>query len=389
MDVKNLLDTIAGEEQPHSSVDVGRALAAGRRIRGRRRAALAAGTMAACLAAATLTWAGLGPTKDGGAVAVAVQADTLPASGVGPLSYAYYDWCGQKWSPSENTGAFAGKECAQWKVVTREGQSFRMPEALSVYTEQSAENYMNTSAPLAITPDGRRVAYYSEKDEKFAVRDLEGGQVWLTPQTVTRAEMVAKGAVVSLSPDGRHLGLSGVTGNVVEVETAQTTEIPAGWQLLRVFRDGTPLVVDDRARVGLLTGGEVRVLGAARADRLSVSDVAADGRTMVYLTGGGSSGMNSRPDDTIVTLDITTGRTLSTVKFRDTPKGFSPWRVGGWHSPTEVLVTDTVVDGSWQRGKAPLLGEMAYTVDVTTGRVRELKAYTFRAWAGDLVVPGF
>ncbi|WP_405144636.1 hypothetical protein OG589_42660 [Sphaerisporangium sp. NBC_01403] len=365
-----------------------------RALRGaRRRRAGAFGSALAALVAVALSATVLTGGSDRNTISTEVT-DVLPSSGVDPLSYAYYDWCGQKWQAGKNTGGFAGKECAQWRVVTRTGQSFRMPEALSIYTEQSGENYMNTAAPVAITPDGRRIAYYSEKDQKFAVRDLASGRIWLTPQTVSRATMVSGGGLLRLSPDGRFLGLNGVgwPNVVVDVESGQATTIPEGWRVQRVPSGGTPVVVADRRlRFGLLAEGKVRPFNADTS--VTLSELAPDGRTVAYVTGGKSiinGDIDSRPNDTVVTVDATTGKILAEVKFRDAPKDFMPQRVGAWHSPTEVTVTTPILDPSrpGQEDDTPTLGETTYAIDVTTGQVRKLAAYSYRAWAGDLVIPG-
>ncbi|MBN6057639.1 hypothetical protein JYK22_37295, partial [Nonomuraea sp. RK-328] len=395
MDTKDLFDTLAAEEQPPTTVDVRRAVAAGRATRRRRRTALTAGALAVSLTG-TLTWYGLDGRvwNDHAATVVRETADeaVLPASGVGPLSHAYYDWCGEKWRPGQGA-PFAGRDCVQWKVVTRDGRTYRMPEAMSVYVDQTEANYMNTAAPLVITPDGRRIAYYSAEEERFAVRDLASGRIWLTPQTVSREEMVKGGVHISFSPEGRYITLSGRVQAVVDMETRRVTNVPQGWQAMSVAAGGSRVIVtNDMGRHGLLKGGEVRpFIGAKEA---SLSALAPDGRTVAYLDGYVSppkGGGNSRPDDTVVTLDATTGEVLRRVRFRDAPKGFRPWRIGSWRRSTEVVVTDVVTNRPrWEMktGEVPRVGETAYAIDVTTGKVRKLGTYTFRGWSGDVVIPG-
>jgi hypothetical protein len=225
MDVKHVLDTLAHEEQPSTTVDLNRAIAAGRATRRRRWAVATAGALSVCLAT-VITWSGMEQRGRDDDVAAVVVTDALPASGVGPVSYAYYDWCGQELKPGKMR-ALGGKECLQWKVVTRTGQTYRVPEAVSVYVEQSKGNYMNTAAPLAITPDGRRIAYYSEKDQKFAVRDLASGKIWLAMPTVTRQQLVTRDTLLHLSPDGRYLAINGAGGPMVDdVETRRFLPSP-------------------------------------------------------------------------------------------------------------------------------------------------------------------
>ncbi|MET9250476.1 hypothetical protein [Nonomuraea sp. NPDC003709] len=360
-----------------------------RAVRGARRWKAATFGSALASLVATALAATVLITTPGGATMSGEIANVLPASGVDPAAYAYYDFCGREWDYRKNTKTF-GKECAQWRLVTRTGGSFRMPEALSVYTEQTPDNYMNTGGPLEISSDGKRVAYYSEKDQKFAVRDLADGRIWLTPQTVTRETMVKNGMVLVLSPDGRFLGLLGATSSVVDMETGQVTEIPEGWRVRRIGNGGTPVVVsDDEDRLGVFDGGKVTPLNKTSRQ---VSELSADGRTVAYLDGEEiKDHLVTRPVDTVVTLDVTTGKILSRAEFTDVPKNVRGPRIGGWHSSTEVVISDKPSSGTWggKEGGVPTLGEVTYAIDVNTGRIRKLAEHTYKAWAGDLSLPGF
>ncbi|MGV9376320.1 hypothetical protein ACWDRB_10920 [Nonomuraea sp. NPDC003707] len=359
-----------------------------RAVRGARRwKAATFGSALASLVAAALTATVL-ITTPGGATFSGEIANVLPASGVDPAAYAYYDFCGKEWTP-KNTPAF-GTECAQWRLVTSTGGSFRMPEALSVYTEQVPDNYMNTAAPLTISSDGKRVAYYSEKDQKFAVRDLADGRIRLSPQTVTRETMVKNGMVLVLSPDGRFLGLLARKSSMVDMETGQVTEIPEGWRVRRIGNGGSPVVVTDgKDRLGLFDDGKVTPLNQTSSQ---VSELSADGRTVAYLDGQEVKDHTvTRDFDAIVTLDVTTGKVLSRAEFTDIPEGFRFPRIGGWRSPTEVVLSDVLRDMSWggKKDGMPTLGDVTYAIDVGTGRIRKLDEYTYKAWSGDLILPGF
>lgn len=379
------LDLLAAQAPAVDLAD--RALHRARRQRIMSAIGTAAATVAAlAVCAAVLTSAAEDPRK---ATITTVTSDTLPASGVDPLSHAFYDFCRQQWDPGKNTQSFAGKECVQWQVVTRGGQTYRMPEALSVFTEQNGDNYMNTGAPMVITPSGKRIAYYSEKDARFAVRDLASGQIWLIPQPVTRADLVAHGPVLKMSPDGR-LVSAGVVGSpltIVEVETGKATPVPEGWYIQSIADNGTAVATSSDDRHGLLIDGQAHPFPAKGA-RFGTSALAEDGRRLAFTTGG-TSGVNTKPDDTIVTVDTTTGEVLSETTFKNPPKDFSPIRMGGWLSATEVMVADSI-RGNWPNDATglPTLGDVTYAIDTTTGEIRELATYPYRAWAGDQIVPG-
>jgi hypothetical protein len=373
----------------------------------RRRAGGYASGVAAVLAiaVAAVTVSGGGQREE--AVIVSKVTDTLPASGVGPLNYAYYDWCGEKWEPGVNTHRFT-KECAQWNVVTSSGHTYRMPEALSVYTEQTANNYMNTNAPLVISANGARVAYYSEKKQKIAVRDLRSGRVWLMPTELSRAEMVSKGVMLTLSPDGGDLGIGDGRGNdeVVEVETGKLTVIPEGWNVRAVGDGGDPLIVrrEGQDKLGaLMSDGTVRAFPALKdPEPLDLSLLSPDGRTLAYVTGSASKrdpskpkGISGRsePTDSIVTLDSASGEILHRTRLRGEPRDFHAMRTGGWLSRTEVIVADYVMGahlrGAHKRSVTPTFGQRTYRVNVRTGQVTPLATYTYQAWAGSLELPGF
>ena len=358
----------------------------------RRQRTLTLASVAAALLALTLTGAVLMGGSQGGGTISGKVTDVLPAFGVGAASHAYYDFCGRQWNPGRNTSTLGDRTCAQWRLVTRTGQSFRVPEALSVYSEQSAKNYMNTSAPLEISSNGRRIAYYSERDQRFAVRDLAGGQIWLSPQTVTRAAMAKAGGLLRISPDGRFLGMSGGgrPSAVLEVETGKVTEVPQGWQVQRVPNGGAPVVVTKDRQLGLLADGEVKAL-TTDADVLTVSELSPDGHTLAYLDAGTArSGMGDL-DITLHTIYLPSGKVSGKIELREAPKGFPPMRIGGWLSATEVIVADEA-RGAWAKSgpeSVPTLGDITYGVDVISGQVRMLAKYTYRAWAGNMSIPGF
>ncbi|MEO3793506.1 hypothetical protein ABGB14_25120 [Nonomuraea sp. B10E15] len=356
-----------------------------RAVRRRRTALLgsvAAGLTALALAAATLL------VPSGGATTITGRiADALPPSGVDAAAYAYYDWCGKQWEPSRNTASFAGLDCTQWRLVTRTGQQFRVPEAVSVFTEQTPENYMNTAAPLVISTDGRRIAYYSDKDQRYAVRDLADGRIWLTPDDLPRALVAKQGTAARLSPEGRFLGLG---NTVVDMETGQATPVPENWWVESIGGGGSPILVRDAFdRLGVLEGGKVRTIVESTGQPRTFSQPSPDGRLVAYLDGAMTDGRNDviRPYDTVVTVDAATGQEVSRARFREAPEKFHPIRMGGWKSASEVTVPLPIHEGSSKN--PPTLGAVTYGIDTGTGRVRELETYAYRARSGDLSLPGF
>ncbi len=130
-------------------------------------------------------------------------------------------------------GRLGDRDCLQWRVVTRSGEAFRVPEAMSVYTAQTRSNYANTSAPLEITADGRWIAYYSEKDQRFAVRDLRSSADTTRLAGRPVRDDGRAGRADRPVPGGRFLGVTILTRApspaLVDVETGRVTDVHGGW----------------------------------------------------------------------------------------------------------------------------------------------------------------
>ncbi|MFI6180464.1 hypothetical protein ACIA8R_33325 [Nonomuraea sp. NPDC051191] len=317
----------------------------------------------------------------------------LPASGVGPVRYAYYDFCQDTWKPGEDNAPVADETCLQWKVVLQDGTRYRVADALSVYTDQTKKNYMNTAAPLAISRDGRRIAYYAPDRERFTVRELDTGQVWEIPQVVRRKAMVKGGGLITFSPDGRRLGLSlsGIPRVIVDVESGRVVEeAPKGWFFLNPADEGVPTVVEhERARFGVLSDGKVTVFAGPKTWALTGA-VGPDGATVAMLTGPtaqGESMTNGEPYDKIVTVDWASGQVRSEVKL-DPPRQLRPYRLGYWLNEREVLALGSA-ELDPDSGRSPDLGDTAYAIDVTTGKIRKLGDYRLPPWGGSISAPGF
>ncbi|GGT25430.1 hypothetical protein ACFFV7_29815 [Nonomuraea spiralis] len=317
----------------------------------------------------------------------------LPASGVGPVRYAYYDFCQDAWKPGEDNAPVADETCLQWKVVLQDGTRYRVADALSVYTDQTKKNYMNTAAPLAISRDGRRIAYYVPERERFTVRELDTGQVWEIPQVVRRKAMVEGGGLITFSPDGRRLGLNvvGVPRVVVDVESGRVVEeMPKGWFFLSPTDEGVPMVVQhERGRLGVLSNGKVTVFAEPKTWTLTGA-VGPDGTTVAMLTGPTARGenmTNGEPYDKIVTVDRTSGQVRSEARL-DPPGQLRPYRLGYWLNEREVLALGGA-ERDPNSGRSPDLGDTVYAIDVTTGKIRKLGTYRLPPWGGSVSAPGF
>ncbi|WP_170991294.1 hypothetical protein [Herbidospora galbida] len=315
----------------------------------------------------------------------------LPVKGVSPAAYAYYDWCGRE--ITSGTARLSGRDCLQWRLVTRSGERYRVPEAKSAHAGPADNAQTLVAAPLEITPDGRKIAYYSEKDQRFAVRDLESGSILLAPPLVPAADVRRNAAEIALSADGRYLAVSVQDGlnTLADLETGALTDLPAGWKAQSIGAGGRPVVVADTGRLGLFDDGEVEPFTGRAWHTPGVAD--PDETTIAYLTrpypeNGGSTDPTV-VDAQIATVDAVTGEALTSVQVRDVPESFFPLGMGPWLNATEVTVSGRKLDARPVKGKDNVIGWDTFAVDVTTGRMRKLDTYSIEAWAGGIVLPGY
>ncbi|WP_248961904.1 hypothetical protein [Sphaerisporangium perillae] len=397
------LDAIAQEAPPVDLAE--RAIGTARRGRFRTLASVAAAALLVC---------------GGGAVAlnryggddqrtISTQvSDVLPDRDVGSARYAYLDWCKRDWKPGVNTSSFAG-ECAQWRIVTEEGRTFRMPQALGVYTEQSGEKYMNDSAPLVISRDGRRIAYYSEQDPTVRVRDLASGEEWPVGTAVDRASLVQHGGLIRLSPDGRYVAVAGdprEPGLLLDTSSGRSRPIPTGWWPRFISQEGVLLMIKNEDQISTMSLDGERAPTVLSKDLRPLRGVLAlDGRTIAMLTEGdrpdkvspeGIGPVNPKPDSVTI-FDVGTGEVRSSVKLRGAPKGLWAMGPGGWLDEDRLLISvpSGRLDSATPRSGGPGagdglwdMGQTAFAVNVRTGQVHEIGTYPLRAQTANVIVPG-
>lgn len=86
----------------------------------------------------------------------------------------------------------------------RMGRTYRVPQALAFTAER-------VHVPLALSRDGRKLAYYSEEAAAYVVRDLMTGREATSPIKVRQEEIQAY-AILVLSDDGRYLAFDPLVG---------------------------------------------------------------------------------------------------------------------------------------------------------------------------------
>ncbi|GGL18904.1 hypothetical protein Sme01_47720 [Sphaerisporangium melleum] len=287
------------------------------------------------------------------------KALPLPAKGVGAVEQAFRPGC-------------IGGSCTDrtWHIVTRQGDTYRLGK--------------ETTGPLEVTADGRRIAYYDVKRGGIVVRDLASGKTWQAPLKQPADDFSVEYAL-RLSPSGLRFIVSGWGGRrepnkLVDVERGTVTDLKRGWWPVSVSDGSGPVVLakpyDMTSQVWVL-GHDPITIGDFT---YSYSALAPDGRTLARL--GQTVDRNRRPmvrqDGSLVTFSaIQAGRESRTV-ISGLPEGLHPSRLGSWLNATEVTVL-AVPESPGATTPA------VYAVDVRTGKARKL--FTVRG-DGQSVVPG-
>ncbi|TDD07480.1 hypothetical protein E1292_13320 [Nonomuraea deserti] len=356
--LRDALDDIAAEAPAVDLTRLVDAAITGRRRRRRAGWALAAAATAVVMGAASA--AVVLPGQRGGEPAARPVLD-LPDNRVGPLALAYM-------TPCDLDVVRKRFDCSmvEWRVVTSTGTTYRVPQAL-------VRTAKERPAPMAVSRDGRMLAYYSREAQAHVVRDLVTGSETTSPVTVEE-ERIDIGSMLAVSDDGRHLLFdpregSKKPGLLIDVRTGRTVPVPGTYEVVTI-RDGVAELVRYRKTdlwLMPVTGGgkPVRFDGAF----IMFSELAPDGRTVAAFhfpdTKKGKRPRSDLVKRRLSLLDTKTGRALRKVDIRGLPKDGSIFETTLWVNEKEVTL-------GFRGGK----GEVAtYAVDTTTGRARLLTRY--------------
>jgi hypothetical protein len=398
--LKNVLDDLA-DETPQ--VDLAERTI---RIRERRRR-----TAAWVVAAASVVVTALGatvavrllPAERPIPAADPAKVADLPERGVGPLSHAYKTFC----RPQDGKVP-PGCVDGGWRVVTRDGRTYRVAQALPSLSAYRGKGLRDS--PLAISRDGRKIAYYGAEQRTFVVRDLASGAEQVAPTRVSE-DWLGSISHLLLSDDGRFLAF---TKNppltdpamLIDLQERMVRPLPNGWNPIGLSADGDTITLAQyapKARLQTLTrlwttstAGNGRTVDLPRSTL--AGPLAPDGKTLVALKGVDVPGTHCRrsgPD--LVRLDTETGKVLGTVRVKGLSMTGNHVYLRGWVSSTEITAlarpfkcankeeSDDLVDNRLDPSYAPFT---AYAVNVETGKARKLDTYTAQD-NFDLVIPGF
>ncbi|MFF4191062.1 hypothetical protein [Nonomuraea sp. NPDC001831] len=367
--LRDALNGIAEEAPPVNLADLA---VAGYRRRRRASATLAAAATIAVLAGVTATVLVTGPRRVPAAApqAAAAAVPVLPAGKVGTLSHAYPQSC----LPPKGKSAPPGCVDGEWRVVTGDGTTYRVPQALGTTAR-------NDRVPVALSRDGRMFAYYDKDAGAHVVRDMVTGAETVSAAKVAE-ERLGMGSMLVVSDDGRHLAFDPREGTkdpglLIDVRTGATVSVPGVYEPVAI-KDGVAELVRYR-KTDLLF---MPVAGGGRPVRfdgvfIMFSELAPDGRTVAAFEF--PPGKKVPPEymtRRLTLLDTRTGRTVRKVSVKGLPKRASIDGTTIWQSPSEVTLTVEVGNST-----------RAYAVDVRTGRARLVNSYP-GGFKGQLVMPG-
>ncbi|MFG2005105.1 hypothetical protein ACGFNU_38770 [Spirillospora sp. NPDC048911] len=335
------------------------------RARRRRRVRLIAMPIAAAGAAAAVVTGSVlvGGTTDSAPPAVNV---TVPRNGVlndgalpgplpkkmnDPVTYAFLDRCKQKDVPS---GKGLTGDCAQWRLLGRSGRQWRLTEGVGSYPK-STGSYMNSNAPLTISPDGRRIAYYQAKDERFVVRELSSGRIVPIDRRVPMTELYRNPYTLVFSGDGRRLVAHTADDTVArkallaDTTTGAVSDLPSTSVVgVGVGQDSAAVVLTEKRGKQtnlVLTGPDGRVRNRVPLDpRVDLSmatgenRLSPDGRTLFANAHSEGEGM---------LVDVRTGKVTRTLSTR-LPGGEALTGIVGWTGPSEVLTSTDPPGSPWK-----------------------------------------
>lgn len=350
-------------------VETGRSLAdaaiAGHRRRRRTRLVVGATAMVVALVATTAGAVAAWPRTDHTAAPHRTETvPDLPDGRVGTITHAYRTPCRLDRTATANT---FDCDAVEWRVVTGTGTTYRVPGAL-------ARNSTGGRVPVAISRDGRMLAYYSPEARAHVVRDLVSGAVVTSPVTVEK-ERLSGSSMLVLSDDGRYLAFDPREGSkkpatLIDTRTGRTVSIPGKYEVISIKDGAAELIRYIKTDLWVMP-----VAGGGRPVRFNgtfimFSELSPDGRTVVAVE------HSRQRTSTLTLLDTRAGRTLRNVPIRDAPQGSLPYGTATWLNRSEVTVVLDV--GGYMR---------TYAVDVTTGHARRLGDRSTRG-KENLILPG-
>ncbi|WP_440098226.1 hypothetical protein [Streptosporangium sp. H16] len=365
-------------------------------------------TVISLLAAATVVAVALGTTAairllpdeppPDGSQEVASGGD-LPARGVGPLSHAYKTFC----KPASGK---APSDCRDggWRVVTLSGRTYHVPEALpSLAPGRTGLR----DSPLAISRDGRKIAYYSAGEGTFQVHDLASGQKTTAANKVPKS-LLGSISRLMLSDDGRFVAFSKVPefkdpALLIDMRDRVVRELPNRWVPVGLSRDGATITLADYSPRSRLRTISNLWPSSSKGDSTSFilpvsysfSPLAPDGKTVAAIENLSTPEKPCRHGN-LALMDTLTGKKRKTTVISGLPADVSKISLRTWLGAEEVTAltmslrcrpASQVPDDEPAVIDLPYRTMTAYAVNVRTGKARKLATYRAQGFF-EIVLPG-
>ncbi|WP_214416633.1 hypothetical protein [Sphaerisporangium fuscum] len=329
----------------------------------------------------------------------AASVSDLPARGAEPLTYAYKTFC----KPGSEK-ALAGCRDGGWRVVTRSGKAYDVPEALpSLAPGRTGLR----DSPLAISRDGWKIAYYSAKEGTFQVRDLASGQKTTAATKVPKAQLGSISRLM-LSDDGRFVAFSKVPdfkdpALLIDMRDGGVRELPNRWVPIGLSQDGATITLADYSPTSRLRTISNLWPSSSKGHTTSVdlpaayhfSPLAPDGKTVAVIENRSTAEKPCRHGD-LALMDTLTGEKRKTTVISGLPSDVSQISLRTWLSAEEVTAltmsvrcrpASEVPDDEPAMIDPPYQTMTAYAVNVKTGKARKLTTYIAQDFFR-IVLPG-
>ncbi|MDA0632400.1 hypothetical protein OUY22_03155 [Nonomuraea sp. MCN248] len=329
----------------------------------------------------------------------AASVRDLPARGVGPLSHAYQTFC-----KPHSGKAPAGCRDGGWRVVTRSGRTYHVPEALPGLAPGRTGV---RDSPLAISRDARKIAYYSAEEGTFQVRDLASGRTTTAARKVPETRL-GRLSRLMLSDDGRFLAFSKVPdltdpAVLFDLRDGIARDLPNRWVPIGLSPNGSTITLAEYSPRSRLRTISNLWPSSSKSDTTSVtlpahyliSPLAPDGKTVAVIENLSTAEKPCR-HGRLAFMDTLTGEKRKTTAISGLPSDVSQISLRTWLNTEEVTALTSSVrcrpasEEPIKVGVAieqPYRTMTAYAVNVRTGKARKLATYRAQGIVA-IVLPG-
>ncbi|MCA2228346.1 hypothetical protein [Nonomuraea aurantiaca] len=226
------------------------------------------------------------------AVAIAAGLAALMTAPTAAQAAPHHEHDGIRYASVKGCTVKGGEQrpCGKWRLVMHSGERGSLPDAETVAREANGKSSRTQVAPIAVSGDGRRVAYFN-KSGQLAVRTMGGGVKVFAKSALPRVAQY--NVTLQLSDDGARLAAVFTTDKPVKTRIFDTAtgallgSTPGGQTLRGFSADGGEVLTDvggDESVTDLIAYSEsgeqlYRVTPPQIVASNAPSALAADGRT--------------------------------------------------------------------------------------------------------------